>query len=130
MATPTLRILYSEDDLDQRELISYVLAQAGIETICSETPQDFLRMARAERFDLYLLDSWLPGMSGLDLCKQIREVDSQTPIIFYSADAFPGRKEEAFRAGAQGYITKPTGFDEIVEAVRKACVKTKSAAAA
>jgi DNA-binding response OmpR family regulator len=129
MATPELRILYSEDDLDQRELISFVLAQAGIETVCPDTPQDFLRMARTERFDLYLLDSWIPDISGLELCKRIREVDSQTPIIFYSADAFPGRKEEALRAGAQGYITKPTAFDEIVRALRKACIKAKPATA-
>ena len=118
MPTPKFRVLYSEDDPDSREIMCLVLANMGFETVCPETSQDVLRIAKKEKFDLYLLDTWTPGMSGVELCKKIRVYDSHTPIIFYSGAAFPHDKDEAIAAGAQAYITKPAELDEIVDAIR------------
>ena len=81
MAAPKLRVLYSEDDPDSRELMCLLLAQKGFEVICPDTSQDVLRIAKEEEFDVYLLDTWTPGMSGVELCKRIREFNAQTPII-------------------------------------------------
>lgn len=50
--------------------------------------KDGLKAASDQKFNLYLLDLWLPDGSGLDLCKKIREFDLKTPVVFYSAAAY------------------------------------------
>jgi DNA-binding response OmpR family regulator len=120
MADPRLRILYSEDDSDAREIVPLLLSHEGFEIVCPESAQDVLTIAKAEKFDAYLLDSWTPGMSGLELCRRIRDFDSETPVIFFSAAASPADKDEAFAAGAQSYVTKPASADEVINALRLA----------
>src|SRR5918992_1068594 len=112
--TPKLRVLYSDDDPDSREIMSLVLAFEGFETICTDTPQEALRLSKEEKFSVYLFDTWTPGMSGVELCRKIREYDTYTPIIFYSAAVFPHDIDAAFAAGAQAYITKPSRLEEVV----------------
>ena len=70
-------------------------------------------------YDLYLLDSWLPDGSGLDLCRKIREFDEHTPILFYSAAAYEIDRELALNSGAQGYLTKPTLNTELCDLVSR-----------
>lgn len=118
--SPNLRVLYSEDDPDSREMICLILAQEGFETICPDKSRDVLAIAKEEEFDAYLLDNWTPGMSGLELCKRIREFDPHTPIIFYSGAAYEDDKTAARAAGAQVYITKPSSADDVVNAIRLA----------
>src|SRR5262249_46363983 len=79
--------------------------------------EEGLRLARQLRFDLYILDNWLPDGSGVGLCRLIREFDPQTPILFYSAAAYLRDKQEALRAGAQAYFVKPINFAEFKRAV-------------
>lgn len=116
--TPKLRVLYSEDDPDARELMSLLLAPEGFEIICSGSPEDALRLSQEEKFSVYLLDTWTPGMSGVELCQKIREYDTDTPIIFYSAAVFQRDIDAAFAAGAQAYITKPSRLEEVVGVIR------------
>ncbi len=118
--TPKLRILCSEDDPDNREMTCLMLGHKGFEIVCPDSPQDVLRIAREDRFDAFLLDSWMPGMSGVELCERIREFDSHTPIIFYSAAVFPSDKARAIAAGAQAYITKPSTVIELVNGLHSA----------
>ncbi|MGQ0763846.1 MAG: response regulator transcription factor [Acidobacteriota bacterium] len=117
--SPKGRILCTEDDPDTRELIRFVLNDEGYEIVCAESGEDALRLAHAESFDLLLMDSWLPGLSGDELTKRIREFDSATPILFYSGAAQNSDKESARAAGAQGYIVKPSGMDEVVAEVAR-----------
>jgi CheY-like chemotaxis protein len=112
------RVLYSEDDPDARELMSLILESEGFETICSDSPQDALRLSREEKFSVYLLDTWTPGMSGVDLCRKIREYDTDTPIVFYSAAVYQHDIDAAFAAGAQAYIKKPSRLEDVVDAIR------------
>ena len=65
------RILYIEDHADTRELVTLLLAQKSYEVITGSTIESGVSLATAGEFDLYLLDSWLPDGSGLDLCKQL-----------------------------------------------------------
>jgi len=82
------RILYIEDHDDTRELVSLLLRQHGFDVITGSTIESGIDLAVTGTFDLYLLDSWLPDGSGLDLCRKIREFDQHTPILFYSAAAY------------------------------------------
>ena len=118
MSTPRLRILYAEDDLDTRELTSIILTQAGFEVVCADSAVDAVQLAKEQSFDAYLLDNWMPEISGWELCQQIKQFDAQTPIIFYSAAAFQSDKDKAFEMGAHAYVTKPARTDELVSTIK------------
>ncbi|MDX6445259.1 MAG: hypothetical protein QOH71_2333 [Blastocatellia bacterium] len=113
----TGQILYTEDDADTRELVSYVLGRNNYRVMLAENNVSALLLARSSQFDLYMIDNWMPGGSGIDLCKKLREFDSHTPILFYSGAAHDRDKQEALSSGAQAYLTKPAGNDELIEEV-------------
>lgn len=119
MQSPPLRILCTEDDIDTRDLITFVLRHNNFEVITSETPALAIEIAKAFSFDLYLLDNWMPCMSGPDLCEELRSFDSKTPILFYSGAGYEKDKEAAYASGAQGYLVKPVDNDELVAEVRR-----------
>ena len=111
------QILYIEDHEDTRELISFVLKQRNYEVTTSTTVENGVRLACENKYDLYLLDSWLPDGSGVELCRKIREFDGSTPILFYSAAAYENDRELALRNGAQAYLTKPSQNKELCELI-------------
>jgi DNA-binding response OmpR family regulator len=110
-------ILYIEDHEDTRELVELVLRQRDYDVTTSGSIQAAVELASENRYDLYLLDSWLPDGSGLDLCRKIREFDTRTPILFYSAAAYEIDRELALRSGAQGYLIKPSQNSELCDLV-------------
>src|SRR6185295_9484189 len=107
------RVLYIEDHEDTRELVTLVLEQKCIEVVTGTTIKSGVALAGSQKFDLYLLDSWLPDGSGLDLCKRIRKFDAATPILFYSAAAYEADREQALKCGAQAYLVKPSHPSEL-----------------
>ena len=113
MQTNTPRVLYIEDHEDTRELVTLVLEQRCYEVVTGSTIESGIDLASSQEFDLYLLDSWLPDGSGLDLCRQIRQFDKVTPILFYSAAAYEIDKDHAINAGAQAYLIKPSQPSEL-----------------
>ena len=117
MNQPNARILYAEDDADTRELVTLVLEMQNCQVIATGSHEQALRLARAEHFDLYLIDNWLPGISGVRLCEQLREFDHHTPVLFYSGAAYETDKARALASGAQGYLVKPTNCDELTAEV-------------
>src|ERR1700682_4239721 len=123
-ATPKMmslagQILYTEDDADTRELVSFVLVRNNYRVMLAENNDGALLLARSNQFDLYIIDNWMPGGSGIDLCKKLRDLDSNTPILFYSGAAHDRHKQEAFSSGAQGYLTKPADNDELIKEVSR-----------
>ena len=113
------RVLCVEDDEETCKMLSSLLGLINCETSTAETVAEALDKIATERFDLYLLDNWLPGGSGVELCRKIRETDTSTPIIFYSGAALDSEREEALAAGAQAYLVKPLDVSLIVETVKK-----------
>lgn len=119
MSLPKNRILCTEDDNDNRDLIVMVLRRNGFDVICANDVYHAMTLAKTKTFDLYLLDTWLPGISGPTLSRRIREFDPETPILFYSGAASDVDKEAAKKAGAQGYLVKPANGDELVAEVKR-----------
>jgi len=117
MNQPNARILYAEDDADTRELVTLVLEMQNCQVVATESYDEALRLARAEHFDLYLIDNWMPHISGVRLCEQLREFDQHTPVLFYSGAAYEADKERALASGAQGYLVKPAAGDQLIAEV-------------
>jgi len=113
----TPRVLYIEDHDDTREMVTLVLEQRGFEVMTGSTIQSGIALAGSQDFDLYLLDSWLPDGSGLELCRRIREFDKLTPVLFYSAAAYEIDKARAINSGAQAYLIKPSQPSELCNLV-------------
>jgi DNA-binding response OmpR family regulator len=125
MHPPKSRILFAEDHDDTREFISIVLQRSNYEVATAATIDDTLRLATSGPFNLFILDSWLPDGSGIDLCKRIRTFDNLTPILFYSGLAFERDKLLAFSSGAQAYLVKPVDVDELLVTVDDLLTRTK-----
>lgn len=95
-----------------------LLGLIDCETTSAATMADALERIAAERFDLYLLDNWLPGGSGVELCRKIRETDPTTPVVFYSGAGHESERAEALAAGAQTYLVKPGDVASLLETVK------------
>lgn len=121
------RVLYIEDHEDTRELVILLLGQKSFDVVTGGTIETGIALARAQEFDLYLLDSWLPDGSGLDLCQRIREFDQTTPILFYSAAAYAADHEMALRCGAQAYLIKPSAPSELCRLVAELIEESQQA---
>jgi DNA-binding response OmpR family regulator len=111
------RVLLVEDDNDTREMVAFGLHSEGFEVMAIGNARLARRLAREQHFDAYLLDNWLPDGSGVELCRQIRKFDRDTPLIFYSGSAELSDRQEALAAGAQAYLPKPAGIDEVIGAI-------------
>ena len=118
MPRQTRRVLCVEDDEETCEMLCGLLGLINCETVTAATVAEALKRIAAERFNLYLLDNWLPGGSGVELCMRIRETDSSTPIVFYSGAALDSEREEALAAGAQAYLIKPLDVAALVETIK------------
>ncbi len=119
METRQHHVLYIEDHDDTRELVTLVLAERNYRVTTGSTIVDALKLAREQHFDLYMLDSWLPDGSGIDLCKSLREIDAGTPIMFLSGAAYEADKQTAINSGAQSYLIKPADLDVLCGEVSK-----------
>lgn len=113
MNTLLKQILYIEDHEDTRELVILLLADSNYRVTTTSSSKEALKLAHQQHFDLYLLDSWLPEGSGIELCKQLREFDQETPVMFLSAAAYETDKQAAMDSGAQRYLVKPDDLQRL-----------------
>jgi two-component system, OmpR family, response regulator len=111
-----LRVLCVDDDEDSREMLSTLLRFSRIEAKAVATAAQALGLIQAGRFDLYLLDAFVPDLDGFELCRQMRAADPQTPILFFSGAAYASDKQKGVEAGANAYVIKPD-IDGLVERI-------------
>ncbi|HEX9865435.1 MAG TPA: response regulator transcription factor [Acidimicrobiia bacterium] len=111
------RILVVEDEPGLAESVRYSLETEGFEVLVSESGVGGLESARVNQPDLVLLDLMLPGMSGLDVCRQIRH-SSDVPIIMLTAKDAESDKVAGLELGADDYMTKPFSMRELTARIR------------
>lgn len=112
------RILYVDDHRDTLQLVTLWLSKLGYEVMAAASISEGLRLARAQTFNLYLLDGKFAEGSGAELCEKIREFDEVTPIIFYSG-VHPTHMRQALECDVQGYVMKP-GFEVLPQEIERA----------
>jgi DNA-binding response OmpR family regulator len=96
-----------------------------IHVTCAQSAAEAWRLIKAGSFDLYMLDAWLPQTDGFEFCRQIRELDSVTPILFYSGAAYDADKQMGIAMGANAYLTKPD-VEGLIETVVDLIAKAKA----
>jgi CheY-like chemotaxis protein len=124
---PTLkrtRVLFVDDDEDACEILSLLMRSCGIDATCAQSAVEAWPLIRGQCFDLFVLDGWLPGIDGFEFCRQIREVDSDTPILFYTGAAYDADREKGMAAGANAYVTKPD-VDGLIKTIADLVAKAK-----
>ena len=119
MAAHARSVLCVEDDEDTCTMLCDLLGLIDCEVATAATAAEALELIARGHFDLYLLDNWLPGGSGVELCREIRRTDPSTPVVFYSGAGLDSEREEALAAGAQAYLVKPGDVALLVETVRR-----------
>jgi two-component system response regulator RegX3 len=111
------RVLLVEDEPALAESVRYALDADGFDVLVADTGVGGLESARVNQPDIVLLDLMLPGMSGLDVCRQIR-LSSDVPIIMLTAKDAESDKVVGLELGADDYMTKPFSMRELVARVR------------
>ncbi len=115
-AGPTQTVLVVDDDARMRTLLTWTL-QSRFLVVAAADGSSALEMARALKPDLYLLDVGMPGMNGLDLCRQLRAEDVISPIMLLTGLSGEGDKVAGLEAGADDYQTKPFASRELLARV-------------
>jgi two-component system KDP operon response regulator KdpE len=112
-------ILVVDDEPQLRRVMRTTLTDLGYTVIDAKTGEDALEMLRHDQPDLILLDLNMPGIGGLETCRAIRET-SEVPIIILSVRNTEREKVQALDAGADDYVCKPFGIQELMARIRAA----------
>ena len=120
-AVATGRLLVVEDDDSIRETVGEALKAEGYEVMTSSNGKEALSLLTDESrqpVDLLVLDLMLPGLGGLDLCRELRRVSNNTPILVISARDGETDRVLGLEVGADDYLVKPFGLRELVARCR------------
>lgn len=120
------KILVVEDERSIAHFISAILTSNGYETMQARTGQEALSIISSHCPDVIILDLGLPDMDGLDVLRQLRSWSS-IPVVVVSARSHEREKVTALDLGADDYLTKPFGTDELLARVRTAIRHTRTA---
>lgn len=111
-------LLIVEDEEGIVQFLKQGLEEEGYQITAATNGKAGLEAFNDGKFDLLLLDWMLPKMTGLELCKAIRQINTKVPILFLTAKDTVQETVEGLKAGANDYIKKPFSFDELVERIK------------
>ncbi len=101
------QILHVDDDPDLRLLISASLREFGYVVATAGTVAEGLALAQKVKFDLFILDVRLPDGNGIDLCREVNQLQPGRPVLYYSAYASDEEQESALSIAGDAYLKKP-----------------------
>lgn len=113
-----MNILLVEDEKGVAAFIKKGLEEEGYLLDHTITGEEGLSLAEKKQYSLIILDVMLPGMRGTDVCRRLREMDIQSPVLMLTAKDSVNDKVAGLDSGADDYLTKPFSFDEFLARVR------------
>jgi DNA-binding response OmpR family regulator len=113
-----MRVLVVEDERKVASFVARALREQGYTVDVVDTGERGLQLATNNLFEIILLDVRLPGMTGLQLCKELRQAGIETPILMLTARSMIEQRVEGLDAGADDYLTKPFVLAELHARVR------------
>jgi two-component system, NtrC family, response regulator AtoC len=114
------RVLVVDDERKMRRVLQMIMEQLGLESVPAETAEEALEVVRAEKIDLVVTDLKMPGMSGLECLRRLRELDPEVPVIMLTAHGTVQTAVEAMKLGAFDYVLKPFDVEAMEMIVRRA----------
>src|SRR5581483_4221882 len=114
------RVLIVEDNIDNYELVRFLLERAGHTTMWARSGKEGIDMAKTDHPDLILMDLSLPEMDGWTATERLKSdpLTKQIPVVALTAHTLPGDRKRALEAGCDGYLSKPMNmalFNETIE---------------
>jgi CheY-like chemotaxis protein/anti-sigma regulatory factor (Ser/Thr protein kinase) len=113
------RILVVDDDKSTRHVLRSILAGAGFSISVAQDGVAALEALRSQRFDLMLLDVWMPRMNGLDLLEKLRTLEARPRVVVMTSDDAPETLLKAVRQQAFRYVHKPVAAPQLLQTVRE-----------
>ena len=127
MTKTNKRLLVVDDDEQIRELLTFDIAQSGYVVDSAKDGEEGLKKALENNYDLILLDVMMPKMNGYDVCKNIRLVKPNVPILMLTAKGTINDKTEGFDCGADDYLVKPFDVQEVLLHIRALLRRSETA---
>lgn len=122
------RILVVEDNMDNYELVRFILERAGYDVFLAVNGRDGVDAARFQKPDLILMDLGLPEMDGWLAAQKLKSDETTKSILLFAltAHTLPGERKRAIQAGCDGYISKPIHVEGFLGLIESALVGRKS----
>jgi OmpR-family two-component system manganese-sensing response regulator len=114
----TMRILLMDDEAELADPLSRLLRREGYTVDVALTGEEGQRLVQSTAYDLLILDWMLPRVSGLDICRQLRQRGDRTPVLFLTAKDTVDDRVAGLDAGADDYLVKPFELRELLARVR------------
>jgi FixJ family two-component response regulator len=127
MKEPEAVVFVVDDDVSVREALGSLVRSEGIRVQTFASAQDFLTYRRPEMPSCLVLDVGLPDLSGLDVQKRLAEINIEIPIIFITGRGDVPTSVRAMKAGAIEFLTKPFDNADLLEAIRQAIERDRTA---
>ena len=113
-----MEILIAEDESQIAEPLRKNFLEEGHHAMVAKDGEEALKLVEKIEFDVIILDWKMPKVSGIEVCRQLREMGNKTPILLLTALSQVSNKVDALNSGADDYITKPFSFEELLARVK------------
>jgi DNA-binding NtrC family response regulator len=114
------RILIVDDDETICTLLSFLIKKEGFEPLVAQSGEQALKTVRSETTDLLLVDIRMPGMDGMEVLRQVKELDPELPVVLITAHVDIQGAVKAIKAGAHDYLAKPFDNHEVIRVIHRA----------
>ena len=116
------RILVVEDNMDNYQLVRFILERAGYDVFLAVNGLDGVDAARLQKPDLILMDLGMPEMDGWLAAQKLKtnEATKSIPLYALTAHTLPGERKRALQAGCDGYVSKPIHVEGFLDVIRRA----------
>src|SRR5207247_1665437 len=121
------RILVIDDEKSMRELLTHLLKRAGHRVNAAESGEKGIELFDKDVYDLVISDVSMPGMSGLDVLRKVRDSSPETPVVLITAYGSKETAIEAVKLGAFDYFEKPFNVEEVLKRVGNALAQRQLA---
>lgn len=125
MNTTPVKLLIAEDEVNLSFVLQKELSRQGWNVTVANNGDEAVEMARWEEFNVALLDLMMPGRSGIEVMKALRESEPAPEVIIMTGHATVNSALEAMKFGAYDYLTKPCSLSQVTEVIRKAYEKNR-----
>ena len=119
MSEDAIRVLFVEDHQDTKIVLTLLLSQDGFAVDTAANCQEAILKAKSAEYDVFVLDINLPDGHGVDLCRDLKSVCPDLPVIYYSAQVFENQINAALRQCGECYLCKPLPVEVLEEHIRR-----------